>query len=118
MFPDRIYFEADRSIITTSATDRATFAAAPASLHRFKEGSFKQKTFRKGNLQVSLRDAAAAIASSIDADIDLYRHAVPHLFGEVLVNHLTGNTTDQYAVRRILDDQSVKAIGGFQLLQV
>jgi hypothetical protein len=43
---------------------------------------------------------------------------VPPLFGEVLVNHLTGNTTDQFAVRRILDDQSVVAIGAFALLRV
>ena len=121
VFPDRIYFEADRSIIldleADAESDRPSFERAPASLHRFKEGSFKQTTFRKGNLQVSFatrpRDRVV-----IDADIDLYRAVVPHLFGEVLVNHLTGNTTDQYAVRRILDDQSVSAIGGFQLLQV
>jgi hypothetical protein len=116
VFPDRIYFEADRSMIVDMQSDSA-FEEAPASLHRFKEGSFKQTTFPKGNLQVSYatrpRDRVV-----IDADIDLYRAAVPHLFGEVLVNHLTGNTTDQYAVRRILDDQSVSAIGGFQLLQV
>jgi hypothetical protein len=35
----------------------------------------------------------------------------------VLVNHLTGNTTDQFAVRHILDDQSVVAIGAFALLR-
>jgi len=34
----------------------------------------------------------------------------------VLVNHLTGSTTDQYAIRRILDGQKVAAIGGFRLL--
>jgi hypothetical protein len=43
---------------------------------------------------------------------------VPHLFGEVLVNHLTGNPTDQYGVRKILDDQAVVPIGGFQLFAV
>jgi len=43
---------------------------------------------------------------------------VPHLFGEVLVNHLTGSTTDQFAVRSILDSQSIGAIGGFELLRV
>jgi len=40
------------------------------------------------------------------------------LFGEVLVNHLTGNTTDQFTVRDILDNQSVAAVGGFELLRV
>jgi hypothetical protein len=54
----------------------------------------------------------------VDADIDLYRGAVPHLFGDILVNHLTGNPTDQYGVRRILDDQSVVPIGGFELFTV
>jgi len=54
---------------------------------------------------------------AIDADIDLYRGVVPHLFGEVLVNHLTGNTTDQFKIRDIRDDQSVAAIGGFELLR-
>ena len=113
--PDRIYFEADRSIIRTSKrTTRST--VAPASLHRFKEGSFKQTTFRKGNLQVSYASRPDDRVV-IDADIDLYRNAVPHLFGEVLVNHLTGSTTDQFKVRDILDDQSIKAIGGFELLR-
>ena len=52
----------------------------------------------------------------MDADIDLYRLIVPHLFGKVLVNHLTGNTINQYAVRDILDSQNVASIGGFGLL--
>jgi hypothetical protein len=117
VYPDRIYLEADRSIITDLEADRETFTKAPAALHRFKEGSFKQKTFRKGNLQVSFATRPGNRVM-IDADIDLYRSAVPHLFGEVLVNHLTGNTTNQYEVREILDDQSVAAIGGFELLQV
>jgi hypothetical protein len=55
---------------------------------------------------------------TVDADVDRYRAAVPHLFGEVLVNHLTGNTTDQFKVRSILDEQSIGSIGGFHLLQV
>lgn len=116
VFPDRIYLEADRSLIDDMAGDR-TFESAPASLHRFKEGSLKQKAFRRGNLQVcfaSLPNNRVAV----DADIDLYRAVVPHLFGEVLVNHLTGSTTDQYEVRRILDEQRVASVGGFSLLQV
>ena len=116
VFPDRIYFEADRSLVTDMAADSA-FEKAPASLHRFKEGSFKQRTFRRGNLQVCFASRPND-RIVVDADIDLYRAAVPHLFGEVLVNHLTGNPTDQYGVRRILDDQSVVPIGGFELFTV
>ena len=117
VFPDRIYFEANRSLITDLTADRVTFEPAPASLHRFKEGSFKQKSFKKGNLQLSFATSSSDLVN-VDADIDLYRSAVPHLFGEVLVNHLTGNTTSQYAVKRILDEQVVAAVGGFQLLVV
>jgi ElaB/YqjD/DUF883 family membrane-anchored ribosome-binding protein len=115
VFPDRIYLEADRSLIDDMRADTGTFAEAPAALHRFKDGSFKQKTFRKGNLQVSFQSKSANRVL-VDADIDLYRNAIPHLFGEVLVNHLTGTTTDQYAVREVLDDQAVAPIGGFALL--
>jgi len=52
----------------------------------------------------------------IDADLDLYRSAVPHLFGEVLVNHLTDSRTNQFTVREILDEQGVAPMGGFRLL--
>jgi ElaB/YqjD/DUF883 family membrane-anchored ribosome-binding protein len=117
VFPDRIYLEADRSVIDDMAADRRQFDTAPASLHRFKEGSFKQKTFRTGNLQVCFASRPGNRVA-IDADIDLYRHAIPHLFGEVLVNHLTGNTTDQFKVRRMLDARPVRAIGNFQLLRI
>ena len=114
VFPDRIYFEADRSIIDDIAAD-THFDAAPASLHRFKEGSFKQNVFKKGNLQVTFASRPGNRVV-IDADMDLYRNAVPHLFGEVLVNHLTGSTTDQFVVRTILDDQKIPPIGGFGFL--
>jgi hypothetical protein len=117
VFPDRIYLEADRSLIDDVAADSATFAKAPAALHRFKEGSFKQTTFRTGNLQFSYATRPGNRVA-IDADIDLYRHAVPHLFGEVFVNHLTGNTTDQFKVQRILGGRAVPAIGSFGLLQM
>jgi hypothetical protein len=116
VFPDRIYLEADRSLIDDIEADGA-FERAPASLHRFNEGSFKQTTFKKGNLQVSYATRPDNRVA-IDADLDLYRRAVPHLFGEVLVNHLTGNTTDQFKVRAILEDQSIASIGGFELLRV
>ena len=117
VFPDRIYFEADRAIIDDLANDSAAFADAPASLHRFKEGSFKQRSFSKGNLQVTYASRPGNRVV-VDADMDLYREAIPHLFGEVLVNHLTGSTTDQFKVRRILEEQSVSAIEGFELLRV
>jgi hypothetical protein len=114
VFPDRIYFEAERAIIDAVAADD-TFAAAPASLHRFKEGSFKQRRFRKGNIQFCFASRAAGRVV-VDADLDLYREAIPHLFGEVLVNHLTDNRTDQFIVREILDDQGIEPIGGFTLM--
>ena len=116
VFPDRIYLEADRSMIDDIARDGA-FNSAPASLHRFKEGSFKQKTFLKGNLQVCFASRPGNRVA-VDADIDLYRLAIPHLFGEVLVNHLTGDTTDQFKVRSILDGRPVATIGKFELLRV
>jgi hypothetical protein len=115
VFPDRIYLEADRSVIVDVDADSA-FAPAPAALHRFNEGSYKQTTFRKGNLQLSYASRPADRVA-IDADMDLYRSAIPHLFGEVLVNHLTGNSTSQFAVRRILDEQAIEAIGSFELLR-
>jgi len=52
----------------------------------------------------------------VDADLDLYRAAIPHLFGEVLVNHLTDSRTNQFAVRDILDEQGITPVGGFGLL--
>jgi hypothetical protein len=115
VFADRIYLEADRSIIDDIGSDDDTFVKAPASLHRFKEGSFKQKTHSKGNLQISFATRPGNRVV-IDADIDLYPTPVRHLFGEVLVNHLTGSTTDQYRVRHILEEQKVAAIGEFHLL--
>ena len=115
VFPDRIYLEADRSIIRDVDAD-PEFEPAPASLHRFNEGSYKQTTFRKGNLQLSYASRPGDRVA-IDADMDLYRSAIPHLFGEVLVNHLTGSSTSQFAVRRILDEQSIEAIGSFELLR-
>lgn len=116
VFPDRIYFEAHRSLVD-DLREEAAFKKAPASLHRFKEGSFKQRTNARGNLQLSYQSIGNGRVA-LDADIDLYRAAVPHLFGEVLVNHLTGNTTDQYAVRSILDEQGVTPVGEFRFIPV
>ena len=115
VFPDRIYFEADRSLITDIELEDE-FEKASASLHRYNEVRFKQTKFTKGNLQVSYASRPNNRVV-VDADLDLYRDVVPHLFGEVLVNHLTGSTTDQFKVRAILDHQSVEAIGGFALLR-
>lgn len=117
VFTDRIYLEADRTMIDDLKADKKTFVDAPASLHRFKEGSFKQKVHPKGNLQITYASRPGNRVV-IDADMDLYRSAIPHLFGEVLVNHLTGSTTDQFKVRQILEDQSIAAVQGFELLRV
>lgn len=115
VFPDRIYLEATPSLLKrTEALMRAgAFKAAPAALHRFREGSVKQREHRKGNLQLSYERAGDIVR--VDADIDLYRGPVSHLFGEVLINHLTGSTTDQFAVRKILDGRGVTPIGGFEV---
>ena len=117
VFTDRIYLEADNTIIDDLKADKKTFVDAPASLHRFKEGSFKQKVNSKGNLQITYASRPGNRVV-IDADMDLYRSAIPHLFGEVLVNHLTGSTTDQFKVREILEDQDIAAVQGFELLRV
>ena len=117
VFTDRIYFEADKTIIDDLKADTKTFVGAPASLHRFKEGSFKQKVNAKGNLQITYASRPNNRVV-IDADMDLYRAAIPHLFGEVLVNHLTGSATDQFKVREILEDQDIAAVQGFELLRV
>jgi hypothetical protein len=114
VFPDRIYFDARRAIIDAVRED-AQFGVASAALHRFNEGSFKQRTFRRGNLQFSFASRGDDRVD-IDADIDLYRDPIPHLFGEVLVNHLTGNVTSQFAVHRILEDHQVPPIGGFVIV--
>lgn len=114
VFPDRIYFDATRAIIE-AVRDDDQFGVASAALHRFNEGSFKQNTFRRGNLQLSYASRGNDRVD-VDADIDLYRDPIPHLFGEVLVNHLTGNVTDQFGVRKILDDHGVEPIGGFVIV--
>lgn len=115
VFPDRIYLEATPSLLkaTEALTRVGAFKPAPAALHRFREGSVKQQEHRKGNLQFSYERAGDVVR--VDADIDLYRGPVSHLFGEVLINHLTGSTTDQFAVRTILDGRGVTPIGGFEV---
>ena len=117
VFPDRVYLNAEAALIADIGGDAAQFAPAPAGLHRFRDGSFKGRHAREGNLQVSFATNAGGGRVDVDADIDLYRDPFRHLFGEVLVNHLTGSTTDQFKVREILDDQSIRSIGGFELLQ-
>jgi hypothetical protein len=133
VFPDRIYFTADEALITSIAAlvQQGVFEKAPASLHRFNEGSFKQKvsmkgkqwvSSRKGNLQVSFAKVKSSSGDThrvnVDADIDLYRGTLRHLFGEVLVNHLTGNTTDQFKVWDILAGVDVEPIGDFDVVTV
>ena len=125
VFPDRIYLTA-RVEFLRAVEDLASdgvFRKAPAGLHRFNDGSYKQQGGRKGNLQVSY--AAGTPASpgdlariTVDADIDLYRGTVAHLFGEVLVNHLTGMKTDQFKVWDTLLANDVTPIGGFDVISV
>jgi hypothetical protein len=125
VFPDRIYFTADASFITAiKALEQARlFEEAPASLHRFKDGSYKQLDGGKGNLQVSYakgtnENPADEKRVRVDADIDLYRSPIKHLFGEVLVNQLTGSKTDQFKVWDILAAKPVTPIGGFEVVSV
>lgn len=115
VFPDRIYLNAAPALIADIGGD-AKFSRAPAGLHRFRDGSFKGSHARQGNLQVSFATNAGGGRVDVDADIDLYRDPFKHLFGEVLVNHLTGRTTDQFNVQQILAAQQIMPIGGFALL--
>jgi hypothetical protein len=114
-FPDRIYFEATPALLAAidDLKRNGTFASAPAALHKFRDGSVKQRQHRKGNLQLSYEQKNNVVR--VDADIDLYRGPVSHLFGEVLVNHLTGSTTCQFTVRNALDARGVVPIGGFEV---
>ena len=123
LFPDRVYFTADRSFIDAIAAlaPKGVFDEAPASLHRFKDGSYKQRQFRKGNLQVSFAAGTPDAPGdrtrvSVDADIDIYRSSVRHLFGEVLINHLTGSKTDQFKVWDSLASASVVPVAGFDVI--
>jgi hypothetical protein len=123
VFPDRVYFTANASFITAvgDLAKKKVFEDAPASLHRFNAGSFKQRQSRKGNLQLSYALGSPerpddSTKVRVDADIDLYRCAALHLFGEVLVNHLTGSKTDQFKVFDILASGSVAPIGGFSVV--
>jgi hypothetical protein len=116
VFPDRIYLDASRRLIDDIAGDTRSFAAAPAGLHRYKDGSFKGTHGKTGNLQVSFARQPVGDRVDVDADIDLYRDPVRHLFGEVLVNHLTGRPTSQFAVQKQLAALRVESIGGFGLL--
>jgi ABC-type transporter Mla subunit MlaD len=123
VFPDRIYFTASAAFIDTIRTleQQRVFVSAPASLHRFKTGSFKQRESRKGNVQVSYATGTPDAPGdtkrvSVDADIDLYRSPTKHLFGEVLVNHLTGSKTDQFKVWDTLASREIAPISGFDVV--
>ncbi len=121
VFSDRIYFRANASLVTEVKKDTSQFASAPAGLHRFNADSRKQKAPSKGGLQFSYAPdpdvPPKARRVSVDADIDLFRRPLSHLFGEVLVNHLTGSKTSQFAVHRLLQDQNVPPVGAFTVLQ-
>ena len=71
VFPDRIYFTAKLEFlrVVEALAARRVFERAPASLHRFRDGSYKQRQGRKGNVQVSyaagtLEDPARPDAAS------------------------------------------------------
>lgn len=113
VFPDRIYFDVDSEFLR-SIEESNDFESANPSLHRFRDGSFKQRSFPEGNLQVTYQKNQDG-RFSVDADIDVYRDPLLHLFGEVLINHLTGSKTDPYRVRNILDQQGVRPIGEFAI---
>jgi hypothetical protein len=118
VFPDRIYLTASEALIASLDTlvDAKKFDRAPASLHRFNEGSVKQRGGQKGNVQLSYAKVPGnATRYNVDADIDLYRSPIRHLFGEVLVNHLTGKKTDQFKVWETLVAANVEPIGTFDL---
>jgi hypothetical protein len=116
VFPDRLYLDTDPALIADIEADPQQFGKAPAGLHRFRDGSFKGRHGGAGNLQISYARQAVGTRVNVDADIDLYRDPFRHLFGEVLVNHLTGHTTDQFRVQRVLANLQVAPIGGFALL--
>ena len=125
VFPDRVYFTAKVEFLRAveALAARRVFEPAQASLHRFRDGSYKQRQGRKGNVQVSyatgtLENPGDKSHICVDADIDLYRGAVSHLFGEVLVNHLTGSKTDQFRVWDLLASNDVPPIGGFDVIAV
>jgi hypothetical protein len=132
VFPDRIYFTVDKSFIETigELQKAGMFEKAPASLHKFRGGSYKQiavnkgkvlASSKRGNLQVSYQEIAgggASVRFNVDADIDLYRSPLRHLFGEVLVNHLTGSTTDQFKVFDILAKSEMPTVRGFDIINL
>ena len=123
VFPDRFYFTVEKDFLEKieGMAKKGMFEKAPASLHKFKDGSYKQKAFSKGNLQVSyqeIKDGEHKGRFNVDADIDLYRSPLRHLFGEVLVNHLTGNTTDQFRVFKILAENKLTMLAGFDILRL
>jgi hypothetical protein len=117
VFPDRIYFHANESLVKAVAAS-GLFAQAPAGLHKFNDGSFKQTKHGQGNLQISFTNPDENGRIKVDADIDLYRDPLLHFFGEVVVNHLTGKKTDAYKVLSILAEQDVTPIGDFDIVSV
>lgn len=122
-FPDRIYMTADASFIgaVEALAKKNVFESADSTLHKFNDGSFKQRQRTKGNLQLSYAFGTPEQRSdrskvSVDADIDLFRSPVKHLFGEVLINHLTGGKTDQFRVWDLMTALEVAPIGGFTVV--
>jgi hypothetical protein len=115
VFADRIYVDADARLIEDIGA-AADFVRAPAGLQRFKEGCFKGRHAAEGNIVVSYARAHTGSRVNAGIDLDLYRDPFERLLGNVLVNHLTGQTSDQVAVQKVLAGQRVAPIGGFILL--
>jgi hypothetical protein len=116
VFPDRIHLDTAARFVEDIGSAERQFARTPAGLRRFRHGSFKGRHGAKGNLQVSFARQGEDGRVNVEADLDLYRDPYRKVFGNVLVNHLTGRVSDQFAVRTILASQDVAPIGGFTLL--
>jgi hypothetical protein len=116
VFLDRIHLDADARLVDDIAADTGGFVRAPAGLRRYRDGAFRGRHGRTGNLHVSFRRHAEGGRVEVEVDLDRYRDPFTRLFGEVLVNHLTGRTSDQFEVQQILVRQKVQPIGGFGLL--
>ena len=58
----------------------------------------KSNDYPQGNIQFSFNGAH----TGVDVDHDLHMPGLSHLFGEVMVNHMTGGLTNQDSVRQML----------------
>jgi hypothetical protein len=97
---DRIFANVSSGLADELSHD-SHFGTVSASLHA--EGgygalSFKSNDYPQGNIQFSFNGAH----TGVDVDHDLHMPGLSHLFGEVMVNHMTGGLTNQDSVRQML----------------